>query len=102
MIRSGEMEEVSIVSSEGDVRTIKREVAIISPTLKRMLQSSFVESDGKITLREFDTKVLEKVIEYLEYVYEYKDVDENEDIPEFEVSPDISLDLLLAADYLNI
>ncbi|BAO41689.1 Elongin-C [Kluyveromyces marxianus] len=96
------MDEVSLVSGTGDVRVVKREIAMQSETLKRMLESSFLESQGTIKLAEFDTKILDKVIEYMEYAYKYKDADEDIEVPEFEVSPEISLDLLLAADYLGI
>ncbi|CAH00680.1 elongin C [Kluyveromyces lactis] len=96
------MEEISLVSSTGDSRTVNRDVAMQSPTLKRMLESSFIESQGTIKLEEFDTRILDKVIEYMEYSYKYKDADDDVEVPEFNVSPDISLDLLLAADYLGI
>ncbi|CDO93793.1 unnamed protein product [Kluyveromyces dobzhanskii CBS 2104] len=67
-----------------------------------MLESSFIESQGIIRLEEFDTKILDNVIEYLEYKFKYQEADDDVEVPEFKVSPEISLDLLLAADYLGI
>lgn len=99
---SEDMDEVKLVSSTGDIRTVPLDIAKQSPTLKRMLESGFAESQGTIRLEEFDTAILEKVIEYMEYAYQYKDVTDETEVPEFDVSPEISLDLLLAADYLNI
>jgi transcription elongation factor B subunit 1 len=43
--------------------------------------------------------VLEKVVEYFQYWYKYK---EREDVPDMEIPVELCLELLMAADYLGI
>ncbi|AMD22579.1 HHL191Wp [Eremothecium sinecaudum] len=97
------VDEVTLVSGNGEEFKIPEQVALQSPTLSKMLSSSFLEQkERRIVLSETDGKILSKVIEYLNYVYDNKDKDADEDIPEFNVPPEISLELLLVADYLQI
>lgn len=42
--------------------------------------------------------ILEKVCEYFYYNQKHKDAT---DVPDMEIPPDLCLDLLMAADYLN-
>ncbi|SCU88248.1 LAFA_0E11562g1_1 [Lachancea sp. 'fantastica'] len=97
------MSEVTLVSKNNVEVTISREAASVSPVLRSMLSSPFIEQqENKIELKDIDSNVLQKVVEYLEYHQKYITVSENEDIPEFEVPTEMSLELLLVADYLNI
>ncbi|CAI4054545.1 hypothetical protein SUVZ_16G2370 [Saccharomyces uvarum] len=95
---------VTLVSKDNKEYEISRSAAMVSPTLKAIIEGSFKESKGRIELKEFDSHILEKIVEYLNYNYKYSGVDgdEDEDIPEFEIPTEMSLELLLAADYLNI
>ena len=43
--------------------------------------------------------VLEKVCEYLYYNLKHKD---QKDVPDMEISPELCLELLMAADYLDV
>jgi hypothetical protein len=43
--------------------------------------------------------VLEKVVEYMQYWYSYKD---QEDVPDMDIPVDICLEVLQAADYLGM
>ena len=43
--------------------------------------------------------VLEKVCEYLYYSLKHKD---EKDVPDMEIPPELCLELLMAADYLNV
>lgn len=43
--------------------------------------------------------VLEKVCEYLYYNLKHKDA---KDVPDMEIPPELCLELLMAADYLNV
>ncbi|QLL34772.1 hypothetical protein HG536_0H01470 [Torulaspora globosa] len=97
------MSTVRLISNDNTEIEISREAASISSTLKSMLEGPFKESDGRIELPTFDSKVLQKVVEYLEYNLQYHDAaDDIEDIPEFEIPTEMALELLLAADYLGI
>lgn len=97
------MSKITLVSSQNDEILIAREAAMISPTLKAMLESPLKEASGVIELLNMDTNLLKKVAEYLEYNLQYKSTDEDqEDVPEFEIPTEMALELLLAADYLNV
>lgn len=93
---------VQIITSDKTELSLPLSVAIQSSTLKNILESPFREHDSHIIeLTQFNTPVMRKVIEYLEYKNQYAN-SEDDDIPEFNVPPELSLELLLAADYLNI
>lgn len=97
------MSTVTLVSSEQEEIKVSREVAVVSSTLRTMLEGPFKEKNGRIELPSIDSRVLQKVVEYLEYNQQYKDADrEVEDVPEFEIPTEMALELLLAADYLDI
>ncbi|CDK26689.1 unnamed protein product [Kuraishia capsulata CBS 1993] len=93
---------VTLISSDGLQYVVKREAALVSGTLRGMLNvdSSFQEAEtNRIKLHEIDSVLLEKVVEYLYYNLKYK----NEvDTPEFEIPTEMSLELLVAADFLDV
>ncbi|CAI4856941.1 BAD_HP_G0014230.mRNA.1.CDS.1 [Saccharomyces cerevisiae] len=94
---------VTLVSKDDKEYVISRSAAMISPTLKAMIEGPFRESKGRIELKQFDSHILEKAVEYLNYNLKYSGVSEDDDeIPEFEIPTEMSLELLLAADYLSI
>ncbi|CCE62328.1 hypothetical protein TPHA_0C01720 [Tetrapisispora phaffii CBS 4417] len=97
------MDIITLVSKDNVEFEVPKEVIIISQTLKAMVDSPFIENSGKITLTNFDSPVLAVIVDYLNYNFKYKDEDPTKvDIPEFEIPTELSLELLLAADYLNI
>lgn len=97
------MSTVTLIASDRSEVQLSREAASVSSTLKSMLEGHFKESDGRIELLTFDSRVLQKVAEYLEYNWQYRDADNDiEDVPEFEIPTEMALELLLAADYLGI
>ena len=103
------MKEVVLVSRNGEEFPISTELASISPIIKADIEMFRAEPDKPVVveLKEIESNVLSKVIEYLKYKYEYtkNDDDYNEeadDIPAFDIPVEMSLDLLIAADYLNI
>ncbi|KAA8912594.1 hypothetical protein TRICI_003432 [Trichomonascus ciferrii] len=91
---------VTLVSSDGFSYVVSREAAMISGTIRGMLESgNFIESqNNRVTLQEISGMVLEKVCEYLCYNLKYKD---QTDVADFDISPEMSLELLMAADYLD-
>lgn len=95
------MKQITLISHEGVNFEISLEVACVSPVLKAMLESPFQEKKGQITLPNISHTILAKVVEYLQYNLKYKDAND-EDIPNFEIPPEMSLELLIAADYLNV
>ncbi|ODV88279.1 hypothetical protein CANARDRAFT_193917 [[Candida] arabinofermentans NRRL YB-2248] len=91
---------VTLISNDGFQFQISRDAAVVSGTLKGMLNTSFQESStNKIKLHELDAVLLEKVIEYLYYNLKYK---ESVDVPEFDIPTEMALELLVAADFLDV
>ena len=99
-----EEDTVTLIASDGTKCAIIKKAAIISPVLKAMIQGPIQEKD-EVTLPDIGPDVLDKVVEYLELkcrsVREGGDNDETA-IAQFKVPPEMSLELLLAADYLNV
>ena len=61
---------------------------------------TFTEQElGEINFREISTPILEKVIQYFYYNLRYSN--STVEIPEFEVQPEIALELLMAANFLG-
>lgn len=94
---------VKLISSDGKEFIVDREVAKMSGTIKMMLESQFSESKGEIQFQEISGNILEKVVEYLHYKVKYMNVtsSQNGKIPNFEIPPEIALDLLMASTYLD-
>lgn len=97
------MSDVTLISSDNFEFSISREAAMVSPTLKVMLEGPFKEKNGRVELPGIEGNVLAKTVEYLQYNLQYRVAKtEQEDIPEFEIPTEMALELLLAADYLNV
>jgi len=93
---------VKLISSDGHQFIIDRRAALVSGTIKSMLSGpgTFTEQElGEINFREISTPILEKVIQYFYYNLRYSN--STVEIPEFEVQPEIALELLMAANFLD-
>ena len=116
---------VKLISAEGHEFWVDRKCACISGTIKAMLSGTrgeggcvssclhtrgacpvrarapgqFVESSGEIKFPDIHTAILEKVIQYFYYKVRY--TNSNVRIPEFPIEPEIALELLMAANYLE-
>merc|ERR1712070_1049875 len=93
---------VKLISSDGYEFVIEREAAMVSGTIKNMLSSPgmFVEASGEIMFPEIKADVLEKVCQYMHYKLKYTNSTQPQ-IPEFEIEPELALNLLMAANYLD-
>ncbi|KAB8238071.1 BTB/POZ protein [Aspergillus alliaceus] len=98
---AGPSEYVSLVSGDGFEFVIPRSTARISGTLRRMLETSsrFAEAQSaRCELTNISGIVLEKVCEYLCY----NEKNKNEiNVPDMDIPPELCLELLMAADYLD-
>ncbi|KAJ2720969.1 elongin C [Coemansia sp. Benny D115] len=104
---------VRLVSGDGFAFIVSRDVAEQSATIRNMLDMSrstsqhaaaFTEAlTNEIKFPEIRGQVLEKVIQYLTYKRRYSAENEGaaEHIPEFGFDIEMSLELLMAADYLD-
>ncbi|OTB01017.1 hypothetical protein M426DRAFT_323800 [Hypoxylon sp. CI-4A] len=93
---------VTLVSSDGYEFVLLREATLISPVIKNMLdpKSQFSEArTGRCVFEEINGMVLEKVVEYFHYWYKNR---EREDIEDMPIPVELCLELLMAADYLNL
>ena len=93
------MQMIKLKSAEGHEFFVDRRCAMVSGTIKAMLSGQFAESRGEISFPEIPAIVLEKLIQYLYYKVRY--TNSSQRIPEFNVEPEIALDLLIAAGYLD-
>ncbi|KAM5543822.1 hypothetical protein V8D89_002439 [Ganoderma adspersum] len=96
---------VRLTSSDGYHYLVRRKVALCSGTLKNTLNedSNFVEATSNTCAMDERGIIVEKLAEYLIYKSTYENAKKNEDIPDFQerVNPEISLELLVAADYYD-
>lgn len=92
---------VKLVSSEGHEFFVERDVAIQgSKTIRLMLEGNFREAqDNVIRFPDISSYVLERVIKYLHYKAQYTSSAGR--IPEFPIEPEVALELLIAAKYLD-
>ncbi|RDW75103.1 putative elongin-C [Coleophoma crateriformis] len=92
---------VTLVSNDGFEFVVLREAACVSGVIKRSLdpKSGFAESAaGRVTFDEINGIVLEKVAEYFNYNHKNRN---REDVPDMEIPPELCLELLMAADFLD-
>jgi len=92
---------VKLVSAEGHEFFLDKEVAIAgSKTIQMMLEGSFREaSENVIKLPDIAGYVLERLVKYLLYKAQYKFTTNR--IPEFTIEPEVAMELMIAAKYLE-
>ncbi|KAI1165929.1 BTB/POZ protein [Nemania serpens] len=93
---------VTLVSSDGFEFVVLREAVLASSAIKGMLdpKSQFSESrTGRCLFEEINGIVLEKVVEYCQYWYKYRDT---ENVPDMDIPVELCLELLQAADFLGL
>mmetsp|Transcript_15781 Transcript_15781/g.48888 ORF Transcript_15781/g.48888 Transcript_15781/m.48888 type:complete len:109 (-) Transcript_15781:34-360(-) len=90
---------VKLISAEGHEFYVDRKSANTSGTIKAMLSGQFTESSGEIKFPEISTPILEKVIQYFYYKLRYTNSQVR--IPEFNIEPEMALELLMAANFLD-
>jgi transcription elongation factor B subunit 1 len=93
---------VKLVSSDAHEFIIKREHALTSGTIKAMLSGpgQFHENEtNEVNFREIPSHVLQKVCQYFTYKVRY--TNSSTEIPEFPIAPEIALELLMAANFLD-
>ena len=69
--------------------------------LRGMLESNFRESqDNTVRFPEISAPILEKVIEYMYYKDKHEKTSGK--IPQFDIEPEMALELMLAANYFAV
>ncbi|XP_060844835.1 elongin-C-like [Rhopalosiphum padi] len=93
---------IKLVSSDGHEFVIKRKLAMISNTIKAMLSGpgQFSENETNVIhFREIPSHVLQKVCMYFAYKDPYTNCPDP--APEFPIPAEISVELLMAANFLD-
>jgi len=93
---------VTLISSDGFEFVVRRDSAYVAGTIKRMLDptSNFAEAvSGRCVFENINGIILEKVCEYLYYNEKHKN---SKEVSEMDLPPELCLELLMAADYLNV
>uniref|UniRef100_U3D089 Elongin-C n=1 Tax=Callithrix jacchus TaxID=9483 RepID=U3D089_CALJA len=94
---------VKLISSNGhEFMAIKSECVLTSGTIKAMLSGpgQFAENEtNEVNFREIPSHVLSKVCMYFTYKVRY--TNSSTEIPEFPIAPEIALELLMAANFLD-
>ncbi|MFH4976254.1 hypothetical protein AB6A40_002963 [Gnathostoma spinigerum] len=93
---------VKLISSDGHEFIIKKELALTSGTIRAMLSGpgTYAENESnEVTFREIPSHVLQKVCQYFAYKVRY--TNSATEIPEFSIAPEVALELLMAANFLD-
>ncbi|CAD0029692.1 unnamed protein product [Aureobasidium pullulans] len=88
---------VTLVSNDGFEFLVQRTSACISGAIKRMLDP-IKSKTHRCTFENINGMVLEKVCEYFYYHEKNRD---STGVPDLDIPPELCLELLMAADYLN-
>ncbi|GAB2286305.1 hypothetical protein Dimus_020722 [Dionaea muscipula] len=91
---------VKLISAEGFEFVIDKKAAMVSKTIRNMLTSpgSFAETErGEVTFPDISTTILEKICQYFYWSLQYASGKETE----FHIEPELTLELMMAANYLH-
>ncbi|CCI49542.1 unnamed protein product [Albugo candida] len=72
---------------------------MVSGTIRAMLSGPFSESNNEIRFPDISAPILEKVAQYMYYKEQYSDSTTR--FPDFMIEPEIAMELLMAASYLD-
>ncbi|XP_022970584.1 elongin-C-like [Cucurbita maxima] len=91
---------VKLISAEGFEFLIHKDAAMVSQTIRYMLTSpgNFAESQHReVTFPEISTTILEKICQYFYWNLQFASGKETE----FPIEPELTLELMMAANYLH-
>ncbi|KAL6653831.1 hypothetical protein ACP70R_008755 [Stipagrostis hirtigluma subsp. patula] len=92
---------VKLISAEGFEFVVDKKAAMVSNTLRNMLTSpgGFSETrQGEVRFPEIPTHILEKICQYFYWSLHYSS---GKETAEFPIEPEITLELMMAANYLD-
>ncbi|XP_027850664.2 elongin-C-like [Aphis gossypii] len=97
---------VKLISSDGRMFIVKREHALMSGTIKAMLEGpgKYTETDcNEINLKNIPSHILYHICLYFTYKYYYDFCTDSSsiDIPPFDIHPNIAVPLMMAANFLD-
>jgi hypothetical protein len=95
---------VTLVSSESESFTVPFEQVILSPVIRNILTNEQCEESRTKTLHfpMINTQTLRKVVDFFAYKNACLQVHDDREIPDFPIDPQEAVDLLQAADFLDL
>ncbi|UJR25378.1 hypothetical protein I4U23_006726 [Adineta vaga] len=93
---------VKLISSDGHEFYIKRDLALMSQTIRAMLSGpgQYAENETNIIhFRSISSQVLARICSYFAYKARYSN--SAIEIPEFPIAPENALEILMAANFLD-
>src|SRR5574343_10743 len=100
-------EIIKITVAEGEVFYIEKRYADMSNNIKAGLGCNSMESLNKeFNFPDIQAKIMEKVIQYLHFKFKYQRLLDSKlikvsQLPKFDIDPEMALDVLIAASYLQ-
>ncbi|KAL7266062.1 Transcription elongation factor B (SIII), polypeptide 1 (15kDa, elongin C) [Rhizina undulata] len=99
--QTDDRESVMMISNDGFRFIVRKSAVMVSPAIRKMLdkQSNFAEAvENKIVFQNMTANILEKVCEYFYYNEKYRG---EKDVPDMDIPPEMALELLVIADFLD-
>ncbi|XP_050369616.1 uncharacterized protein LOC126787757 [Argentina anserina] len=91
---------VKLISAEGFEFVVHRDAAMVSQTIRNMLTSpgGFAETElGVVKFPDISTTILEKICKYFYWNLQFASGKQTE----FHIEPELTLELMMAANYLH-
>ena len=96
------MDFITLLSNDGYKFIVDKRTAMVSITLRNMMYGGANYEEAKTKTFRFNNiraNILEKIIEYWHYKSQYSN--HADQLPEFKIDPEISVELLNCAEYLQ-
>lgn len=94
-------EMITLISSDGFEFLVDKRCLMYSKTIKTLLSGMYKENEeNKIVFDEIKSNILEKVIQYCYYKQRFDFDPENR--KDFKIEPEISIQLMIASQYLEL
>ena len=93
---------ITLIAADGTRLPVSRRTASVSGLLRTLLaQTASAEAArGEVSLPEISREALERCIAYMEYKRAHAGA--RGTIPNFDIPPEVALELLVAANYLDL
>jgi len=95
-------ESLTLISNDGFQFVLPKKSAFASKTIRNMFNknSGYIEStENRVKFEEISAVILEKLCEY--WCYREKYSSSKGDVPEFIIPPEMALELMTVADFLE-
>ncbi|KAF3908066.1 Elongin-C [Orbilia brochopaga] len=93
---------LTLISNDGFQFVLPKKVAFTSKTIRNMFnkKSGYIEAkENRVRFDEMSANILEKVCEY--FCYKDKYAGRKGDVPDFVIPPEMALELMTMADFLE-